>query len=234
MKIMGRDVLATWKILVGLVLLPTLYGLYSLAVFAYALKTDWNWYWKILLPLATWNLLPFVSYASMRFGENGMDVYKSLKPLYVALVDPDSTENLRQNREKLSQDITELINEYGPKVFSDFDPNNVFRSDPSGNKESVSELAEGGRTFSQIASGFLNNAALREWLDDSNIFNLTRQDQEHDGGDVDVLHFLDKHSAAFSSASEAESSSFTPRRRQKGRRAVAPGTGLTEIEKKNN
>lgn len=164
-------------------------------------------------------------------------IHRSLKPLYVALVDPDSTENLRQNREKLSQDITELINEYAPKVFSDFDPNNVFRSDPSGNKESVSELAEGGRTFSQIASGFLKNAALREWLDDSNIFNWSRQqdqEEEHDG-DMDVLHFLDKHSATFSSASEPESSlgAVAPRRRrsQKRRRTTA---ALTEIEKKTN
>jgi hypothetical protein len=46
---------------------------------------------------------------------------RSLQPLYLTLVDQQSTEQLRQNREKLSQDLTELINEYGPKAFSDFD-----------------------------------------------------------------------------------------------------------------
>lgn len=75
-KVKGRDVLATWKFLVGLVLIPTLYGLYTLVMFAYTMKQDWTWTWRILVSLATWNLLPFVSYASMRFGENGMDVYK--------------------------------------------------------------------------------------------------------------------------------------------------------------
>jgi glycerol-3-phosphate O-acyltransferase/dihydroxyacetone phosphate acyltransferase len=49
----------------------------------------------------------------------------------VALVDHQSTEQLRQNREKLSHDITELINEYGPRAFSDFDrkyyPENAYR-----------------------------------------------------------------------------------------------------------
>jgi glycerol-3-phosphate O-acyltransferase/dihydroxyacetone phosphate acyltransferase len=44
-----------------------------------------------------------------------------LQPLYLALVDHQSTEQLRQNREKLSYDITELINEYGPRAFTDFD-----------------------------------------------------------------------------------------------------------------
>lgn len=37
------------------------------------------------------------------------------------LVDRDSAEGLRQNRERLSTDITDLINEYAPKVFNDFD-----------------------------------------------------------------------------------------------------------------
>lgn len=39
----------------------------------------------------------------------------------MALLDPSGAETLRQNREKLSLAITELINEYGPKVFTDFD-----------------------------------------------------------------------------------------------------------------
>ncbi|KAJ8651892.1 hypothetical protein O0I10_012537 [Lichtheimia ornata] len=221
-KVKGRDVLATWKFLVGLVLIPTLYGLYTLVMFAYTMKQDWTWTWRILVSLATWNLLPFVSYASMRFGENGMDVYKSLRPLYMALIDPDSTQNLRENRERLSQEITQVINDYGPKVFSDFDENNVFRADPSGNRESVSELGEGGKTFSQIASQFFNNKAL-DWLDDRNIFNLTRQEEEME--QEDVLHFLDKNSGLISggSASEAESSGTVRRRRR------VPGSNLSKL-----
>ena len=47
--------------------------------------------------------------------------YRSLQPLVMSILDPDGAEILRKNREKLSHDITELINEYGPKVFTDFD-----------------------------------------------------------------------------------------------------------------
>lgn len=140
-------------------------------------------------------------------------MYRSLRPLYVALVDPDSTENLRQLREKLSQNITEVINEIGPKVFSDFDPDNVFRND-STSQESVSELAEGGRTFSQIAGEFLTGTA-KVLLDDSKIFNWTKQDEESDPDEL--LYFLDKSGTANNSAatSDAESAlSISPAKKR--------------------
>lgn len=75
-KIAGRDVLATWKILIGLVLLPTVYGFYTFLLFLALLHTDLSLKWKFLSPAAAWTLLPFMSYASLRFGEIGIDVYK--------------------------------------------------------------------------------------------------------------------------------------------------------------
>ena len=75
-KIAGRDILATWKILVGLVLLPMLYAFYSLCMLVAVLQTDWDLRWKLLLPAATWVMLPFVSYASLRFGEIGIDILR--------------------------------------------------------------------------------------------------------------------------------------------------------------
>lgn len=68
--------LATWKLLVGLVLIPTLYGLYSLLAFIFLVRTEWNWKMKLFIPLTIWNTLPFISYASMRFAENGLEVYR--------------------------------------------------------------------------------------------------------------------------------------------------------------
>lgn len=46
---------------------------------------------------------------------------RSIQPTVMTLLDPQGAETLRQNREKLSSNLTELINEYGPKVFPDFD-----------------------------------------------------------------------------------------------------------------
>lgn len=75
-KVAGRDVLATWKFLVGMVLIPLLYGLYTVIVLWVCLKSELDWFQTILYPLLTWTMLPFVSYASMRFAENGVDVFK--------------------------------------------------------------------------------------------------------------------------------------------------------------
>ena len=156
-------------------------------------------------------------------------LFRSLRPLYVALVDPDSTQNLRQNREKLSQEITKIINDYGPKVFGDFDPDNVFRSDPSGSRESVSELGEGGKTFSQIlASRFFNNKKALDWLDDRNIFNLTKQEEEEE----DVLHFLDKHSGMISGGSASEPEMITKRNGKRTRKMA--GMTCTVTPDKSN
>ncbi|KAI8991181.1 hypothetical protein BDF20DRAFT_843170 [Mycotypha africana] len=201
-KIRGRDVLATWKFIVGLVLIPTLYALYTLVVFWYCVRSEFGWSQTILYPLLTWTLLPYISYASMRFAENGVDVFKSLRPLYLALVDPDSSANLRRIREKLSQDITAVIDEIGPKVFSDFDSREVFRSD-STSQEAVSELAEGRRTFSQIAGEFLTGTA-NVLLSDRNIFNWTKQEEETDSDEM--LYFYDSKTAGTTNNTSASAS----------------------------
>lgn len=60
----------------GLVLLPTLYAVYSLVALIFMLQTDYELKYKLLFPLAVWILLPFVSYASLRFGEIGFDVLR--------------------------------------------------------------------------------------------------------------------------------------------------------------
>ncbi|KAI8381423.1 uncharacterized protein BYT42DRAFT_494763 [Radiomyces spectabilis] len=225
-KIAGRDVLATWKLLVGLVLLPTLYALYSFMMLIVVLRTSWDFKWKIILPLITWNMLPFVSYASLRFGEIGHDILRSLQPIIMAMLDPDAAEILRHNREKLSQDITSLINEYGPKVFPDFDADYIFRIAPPSVSPSPSRTTSTGSLpwsskqskLPKIASGFFQQAARMEWLDDRNLFNWGRTEES----DVDdIFFFLDKHNGSISgrsrsgSASESESSRPVSRNRSR-------------------
>lgn len=98
-----------------------------------------------------------------------------------------------------------MINEIGPDVFSDFDPSNVFRSD-STSEESVSELAEGGRTFSQIAGELLTGTA-KVLLDDSKIFNWSKQDEEDSDGQ---LYFLDKSGTANNSTATSDAEGPPP------------------------
>ncbi|KOS20038.1 putative acyltransferase [Escovopsis weberi] len=127
-KIAGRDVMATWKILVALGLAPAVYNSYSILVTYKA----WNgrlWgYLPERVPLfvvfvAVWSSLVVLTIAALRFGEVGMDIFKSLRPLVLCLL-PSSTYNihkLKLRRAELSAQVTELINTLGPEMFPDFD-----------------------------------------------------------------------------------------------------------------
>lgn len=81
-KLRGRDVLATWKFLVALGLVPLLYFVYACLISYYARKWDvfgWGWdsrLYLLLIPLFHFVILPSVSFAALRFGEIGMDIYK--------------------------------------------------------------------------------------------------------------------------------------------------------------
>ncbi|CAG8537386.1 2140_t:CDS:10 [Funneliformis mosseae] len=89
-KVAGRDVLATWKLLVALVVMPILYGFYTFVTLSLAYKYDWN-----ILQLHWWTPVVGCLHLSIR--------------------------------EQLSYDLTDLINELGPKVFPDFDNSRLVR-----------------------------------------------------------------------------------------------------------
>jgi glycerol-3-phosphate O-acyltransferase/dihydroxyacetone phosphate acyltransferase len=127
-KIRGRDVMATWKILVALGLAPTLYHIYSIIIVT---KVWHDRFWGLvpeILPLwlvyfMVWPSIIGITFAALRFGEVGMDIFKSLRPLVLCLV-PSSGYNihrLREQRAELSSQVTDVINDLGPEMFSDFE-----------------------------------------------------------------------------------------------------------------
>lgn len=130
-KIQGRDVMATWKIMTALFFAPILYNTY-ICVFVWRVYSNRLWgYWDYAprwMPLYAafpigWILFPLITFAALRFGEVGMDIFKSLRPLVMCL-NPTSSFNIQQLRERrarLSERVTELINELGPEMFPDFD-----------------------------------------------------------------------------------------------------------------
>ncbi len=135
-KLQGRDVMATWKLLVALALAPVLNGFYT------ALLTWWTYYNRVQGYIPEWVPLwtvvafgvvffPSITFAALRFGESGMDIVKSLRPLVLSL-NPSSANTLvklREKRETLSAEVTEVINTLGPEVFPDFDANRIV-ADP--------------------------------------------------------------------------------------------------------
>lgn len=135
-KLQGRDVMATWKLLVALALAPLLYASYT------AILTWWTYrnrvqgympHWVPLWMVVVFSLVffPSITFAALRFGETGMDILKSLRPLVLSL-NPTSANTLvklRQERARLSAEVTEVINTLGPEMFPDFDSTRII-ADP--------------------------------------------------------------------------------------------------------
>lgn len=127
-KVQGRDVIATWKLLVSLGVAPVVYQFYVfLLCFLtykhrfYGIIPEWVPMW--LLVIVGWIVFPTITFAALRFGEIGMDIFKSLKPLAVCLTPSGSNTliRLRERRQKLAEEVTDLINTHGPELYPDFD-----------------------------------------------------------------------------------------------------------------
>lgn len=124
-KIQAHDVMATWKILVSLVLVPTLFSLYSIIDCWYIFtQTDWLPFTVFnvaaVFLLCFWGLILF-SYATIIVGEAGMDMARSIKPLYLALspYHKSSLSEISTVRDALTVKITEIVNDLGPQIFPD-------------------------------------------------------------------------------------------------------------------
>ncbi|KAI9888548.1 MAG: hypothetical protein M1814_006818 [Vezdaea aestivalis] len=132
-KLQGRDVMATWKLLVALALAPILYAFYTIliAIWTYRNRVggrvpEWVPLWIVVA--AGMIAFPSITFMALRFGEIGMDIFKSLRPLVLSLnpTSVNSLVRLRQDRSRLSSQVTELINTLGPEMFPDFDATRII------------------------------------------------------------------------------------------------------------
>jgi glycerol-3-phosphate O-acyltransferase/dihydroxyacetone phosphate acyltransferase len=127
-KLQGKDVMATWKLLVALAFAPVLYNFYTVLLTYWTYRNRIRGYVPNWVPL--WSVVifgylffPAITFAALRFGEVGMDIVKSLRPLVLCL-NPSSSNTihkLRERRAQLSAEVTEVINTLGPEMFPDFD-----------------------------------------------------------------------------------------------------------------
>ncbi|GAA5841523.1 hypothetical protein JCM11251_001251 [Rhodosporidiobolus azoricus] len=129
-KIAGRDVLATWKVLVALAGAPSLYTVYAINAVVLAHKLALPFQYKLWAPVATFLGLPFIGVAALKFGEVGMDVYKSLRPLLLSLIPGKEPQllKLRHQRDELASELNDLVDELAPTIFEDFDKNRIVPS----------------------------------------------------------------------------------------------------------
>ncbi|KAG0178096.1 hypothetical protein DFQ29_003941 [Apophysomyces sp. BC1021] len=152
-KIAAKDVLATWKIIVAGFAAPALYGVYALLYFGYLAKhrATLSVKAKLTRTFAIWAIQPILHYILMRLGDSGMDIYRSIKPLFLSVRNPEAGKILRSMRADLSADITDFVNEHAPALLPELDH--------YGNREAHDTLNE-----TETASEKLNNsdASLKE------------------------------------------------------------------------
>ncbi|KAL8683562.1 MAG: hypothetical protein Q9186_000474 [Xanthomendoza sp. 1 TL-2023] len=138
-KLAGRDVIATWKLLVAMGFAPLLYVFYTFLLTSWTYRSrvqgympDWVPLWLVVF--LSFIFFPAITFTALRFGETGMDILKSLRPLVLSL-NPTSANTLvklRQKRSELSIEVTDLINTLGPEMFPDFDSARII-ADPFNN-----------------------------------------------------------------------------------------------------
>ena len=127
-KIHAKDVMATWKLLVSLALAPAVYLFYTVVLVtltyenrAFGIVPPWVPLWLVVAGGLAF--FPLITYAALRFGEVGMDIVKSLPPLFAALSPWHGRilSRLRRRRARLVDEVTSLINELGPELYPDFE-----------------------------------------------------------------------------------------------------------------
>ncbi|KAL8724949.1 MAG: hypothetical protein Q9181_006600 [Wetmoreana brouardii] len=135
-KLEGRDVVATWKLLVALAFAPLLYVFYTVLLTYWTYRNRVQGYmpdWVPLWLVVTFGFIffPTITFAALRFGEIGMDILKSLRPLVLSLnpTSANTLSKLREKRKQLSAEVTDVINTLGPEMFPDFDSARII-ADP--------------------------------------------------------------------------------------------------------
>lgn len=119
-KVKANDVVATWKILISMGAAPLLYSFYASAGTWYCKKHNYlSSYGLVSMWILLYILGVSVTYAALLAGEQGADMFKSLRPLYLSIFSGTSITELKELRKSLSSDITEFVNKYGLELFPD-------------------------------------------------------------------------------------------------------------------
>ncbi|KAA8915704.1 hypothetical protein TRICI_002147 [Trichomonascus ciferrii] len=133
-KVAARDVVATWKVLVAMGLAPLLYHFYAM------LATYLAYHYELveiklkklaLVTIVSYIVLPAITYAALVIGETGMDIFKSLRPLALALnpSHKNTVEKLKRTRQELVVEVIQVVNSLGPEIFPDFDKYSLRKSE---------------------------------------------------------------------------------------------------------
>lgn len=196
-KINATDVLASWKVLVALFFAPLCYFIYSILGTCLAIKYNWL---PSFLPVvmsvpilfcSIWLTLVLATFSALKMGENGMDVFKSIAPLYLSLVSSNKElSELREERDKLSLEVTEIVNELGPKVFAKFNDDTHLNklSDDIEDEYEIVRARSGSRSRSRSRSASRNRPSMSRTGSQMSGFSEFGTDEEGNGKLPNLAH----------------------------------------------
>lgn len=119
-KVKANDVVATWKILISMGAAPVLYSFYaSIGTWYCKRKSYLSSYGLISIWFILYMLGVLVTYSALITGEQGLDLLKSIRPVYLSIFSGASITKLKELRRELSEEITEFVNRYGLELFPD-------------------------------------------------------------------------------------------------------------------
>jgi glycerol-3-phosphate O-acyltransferase/dihydroxyacetone phosphate acyltransferase len=202
-KLKGRDVVSTWKILVAMGLAPMLYCWYTFVTTLWLHHCRHNGYYAPLAPWAIradtyvsdkvplpafsvgfFGLLIAISFAGLRFGEIGFDIIKSLRPLLIILGPRSGSalSDIRDERQRLSARVVAFIHTFGSEELHNLERMGLDASDfyddhpeglPAGGPGS---LANGQTTKRNTTASSSTNARSRPYYDKNNVRpNITKR-----------------------------------------------------------
>ena len=243
-KLQGRDVMATWKLLVALAFAPILYAIYTILLTYWTHRNRVQGYMPEWVPL--WMVVvfgigffPSITFAALRIGETGMDIVKSLRPLVLSLypTSANTLQKLREKRATLSREVTEVINTLGPEMFPDFDSVRII-ADPF--RDGALQSPKSPRTHSRTSSGFLPSPPTRSNANEglaslgggsSTQGYLPRNESLHDLGNIGLFASRPpsrSRSRSSSSGGRAGSAGYSV----KGFSTISSKESLEEVSKK--
>ncbi|CAN6628668.1 glycerol-3-phosphate O-acyltransferase 1 [Trichomonascus vanleenenianus] len=209
-KIAAMDVVATWKVLVAMVAAPLLYTVYAILATFIA--------WKRSLVPNTWTALacvwfgsflvfPSLTYSALIMGETGMDIFKSLRPLALAMnpSQKNTVEELRETRHRLVSEITELVNSLGPALYPDFNRYSIVKGGTERTEEDE-ELITAAKKAARARKLARRDSAASEATSESNA--ISRVNSLSDLANIPIFSSGAYHTST--SGSSAPSSVGTP------------------------
>lgn len=167
-KLYGRDVLATWKVLVSLGVTPVLYIFYAVLASMAARRSNLRPLHKRLMPLYVLFGLPIASYGVIRISEVGVDVYRSLPPLIASLLPGRRRviERIQQERIDLAAQLHATIDKLAPEGWQNTDFAQLSLASAPPNAEELAELVQSGRSLHLTSHHSLSHPfnLIDEWV----------------------------------------------------------------------